>query len=70
MATALVAAATTLARNAGAIEIEACPQALAPGERQAGAFVRTGVPSLFLAAGFQPVHAPPRGRGLYLLTLG
>lgn len=69
VARALVAAAITLARDAGANEIEAYPQSVAPGERQAGAFVWTGVPSLFLGSGFQPVHAPPRGRGLYLLTL-
>jgi len=69
VATALVAAAIDLARQAGAHEIEAYPQAVAPGERQAGAFVWTGVPNLFLAAGFRPVHAPVRGRGLYLLAL-
>lgn len=69
VATALVAAAIALARHAGAHEIEAYPQAVAAGERQAGAFVWTGVPGLFLAAGFQPAYAPPRGRGLYLLAL-
>ena len=69
VATTLVAAAIELARQAGAGEIEAYPQAVSPGERQAGAFVWTGVPSLFLAAGFVPEHAPPRGRGLYLLRL-
>ncbi|MFD0738521.1 GNAT family N-acetyltransferase [Lysobacter koreensis] len=69
VATALVAAAVQLARVSGAAEIEAYPQAVRPGERQAGAFIWTGVPSLFLAAGFRPVHAPARGRGLYLLGL-
>ena len=69
VATALVGAAIALARQAGAHEIEAYPQAVAPGERQPGAFVWTGVPSLFLAAGFHPLHAPPRGRGLYLREL-
>lgn len=69
VATALVRAAIGLARQAGAHEIEAYPQAVAPGERQAGAFVWTGVPSLFVTAGFRPEHAPARGRGLYLLAL-
>lgn len=69
VATALVAAAVELARRRGAAEIEAYPQALRPGERQAGAFVWTGVPSLFEPLGFRPVVKPERGRTLYLLSL-
>jgi GNAT superfamily N-acetyltransferase len=67
VATALVAAAVAYARRRGAGEIEAYPQALAPGERQAGAFVWTGVPSLFLAQGFVPLGKATRGRVPYLL---
>ena len=66
VATALVSAAVELARARGAAEIEAYPQALKPGERQPGAFIWTGVPSLFESAGFQPLHKPERGRTLYL----
>ncbi|HSM11185.1 MAG TPA: GNAT family N-acetyltransferase [Lysobacter sp.] len=69
VATALVASAVGLARDRGATEIEAYPQVVRPGERQAGAFVWTGVPSLFESAGFQPLHKPDRGRTLYLLRL-
>ncbi|HUG21748.1 GNAT family N-acetyltransferase [Piscinibacter sp.] len=69
VATALVTAAVGLARASGAVEIEAYPQAVKPGERQAAAFVWTGVPSLFEAAGFDPLHKPERGRTLYLLRL-
>lgn len=69
VATALVAAAVALAKARGAAEIEAYPQAVRPGERQAGAFVWTGVPSLFEAHGFEGQNPPDRGRGLYLLRL-
>ncbi len=69
IARALVAAAVALARRGGAGEIEAYPQALRRGERQAGAFVWTGVPSLFEPLGFRPVHRPARGRCLYVLPL-
>ena len=69
VATALVASAVRLARAGGASEIEAYPQAVEPGERQPGAFVWTGVPSLFESAGFRPLHKPVRGRTLYLLRL-
>lgn len=69
VAKALVSAAIDFARARGAREIEAYPQATAPGERAAAAFVWTGVPSLFEAAGFRPLHAPARGRRLYLLPL-
>jgi len=69
VATALVASAVRLARAGGASEIEAYPQAVEPGERQPGAFVWTGVPSLFESAGFRPLHKPGRGRTLYLLRL-
>ena len=69
VATALVASAVRLARARGASEIEAYPQAVKPGERQPGAFVWTGVPSLFESAGFEPLHKPVRGRTLYLLRL-
>lgn len=69
VATALVAAAIDFAAASGATEIEAYPQILKPGERQAGAFVWTGVPALFEPLGFQPVIRPERGRGLYLRTL-
>lgn len=70
VATALVKSAVELARASGAAEIEAYPQALKPGERQAGAFVWTGVPALFEPLGFKPVFKPDRGRALYLRTLG
>ena len=69
VATALVAAAIAHARASGASEIEAYPQIVAPGQRQAGAFVWTGVPSLFEARGFEPVTDQVRGRALYLLRL-
>lgn len=69
VATALVSSAIAHARKQGASELEAYPQAVADGARQAGAFVWTGVPSLFEAHGFMPVHAPERGRCLYLLDL-
>ena len=69
IASALVAAAVDLARMRGACEIEAYPQAVRPGERQAGAFVWTGVPSLFEAAGFSPVSRPGRGHRLHVLEL-
>lgn len=69
VATALVAAAVDLARKHRATEIEAYPQTVNPGERQAGAFVWTGVPSLFEPLGFRPLHRPRRGRMLYLLPL-
>jgi GNAT superfamily N-acetyltransferase len=69
VARALVAAAIEFARRGGAREIEAYPQAVRAGERQAGAFVWTGVPALFEPWGFRPVHAPDRGRGLWLLAL-
>ncbi len=69
IATALVAAAVELARRKGAHEIEAYPQAVADGKREAGAFVWTGVPSLFEAQGFAAVHRPERGRCLYVLAL-
>ena len=42
---------------------------LAPGERQAGAFVWTGVPALFEPLGFAPATHARRGRALYLLRL-
>jgi GNAT superfamily N-acetyltransferase len=67
VATTLVAAAVEFAHSCGAIEIEAYPQTVRPGERQAGAFVWTGVPALFEPLGFRPVVKPERGRGLYLL---
>jgi GNAT superfamily N-acetyltransferase len=67
VARALVAAAIEYARARGASEIEAYPQALAPGERQAGAFVWTGVPALFTPLGFRPLFPAKRGRNLYLL---
>lgn len=69
VATALVEAAIALARRSGACDIEAYPQAVGPGERMAGAFVWTGVPSLYERHGFRPVHAPERGRGLFVLPL-
>jgi GNAT superfamily N-acetyltransferase len=69
IAKALVLAAVDLARSRGAREIEAYPQATAPGERAIAAFVWTGVPSLFEAASFKPLHKPDRGRCLYLLQL-
>ncbi|RPE81975.1 GNAT family N-acetyltransferase [Vulcaniibacterium tengchongense] len=69
VARALVGAAVAYARECGAAEIEAYPQAVRPGERQPGAFVWTGVPSLFEACGFEPLRPVPRGRGLYLLRL-
>ncbi len=67
---ALVAGAVALARDAGAREIEAYPQSLDPGERQAGAFVWTGVPGLYEPLGFQRQSPPGRGHALYLLKLG
>ncbi|HZH44466.1 MAG TPA: GNAT family N-acetyltransferase [Lysobacter sp.] len=66
---ALVNAAIALARSRGAREIEAYPQAVAPGTRQAGAFVWTGVPSMFERHGFRPFGAPGPGRRLYVLPL-
>ncbi|WP_206860950.1 GNAT family N-acetyltransferase [Lysobacter changpingensis] len=69
VARALVAAAVELARHGGATEIEAYPQSLAPGERQAGAFVWTGVPSLYEPLGFRRLGPPGRGRALHLLEL-
>lgn len=69
VARALVAAAVEFAREQGARELEAYPQALGPGERQAGAFVWTGVPALFEPLGFRPLIKPGRGRTLYLLSL-
>jgi GNAT superfamily N-acetyltransferase len=69
VATALVAAAVEHARASAAVEIEAYPQIVAPGERQAGAFVWTGVPALFERHGFEPVTNQVRGRAPYLLQL-
>lgn len=68
IATALVAAAVEHARAHGASEIEAYPQAVKPGERQAGAFVWTGVPGLFEPLGFRPLRQAARGRTPYLLV--
>lgn len=65
----LVAAAVEFAKACGAAEIEAYPQVVRAGERQAGAFVWTGVPGLFEPLGFRPVVKPERGRSLYLLPL-
>ncbi|MET3930734.1 GNAT superfamily N-acetyltransferase [Lysobacter sp. OAE881] len=70
VARALVAAAVELARQRGATEVEAYPQSLPPGERQAGAFVWTGVPSLYEPLGFRRQGEPGRGRALFLLKLG
>lgn len=70
VARALVAAAVELARQRGATEVEAYPQSLAPGEQQAGAFVWTGVPSLYEPLGFRRQGEPGRGRALFLLKLG
>jgi len=69
VARALVIGAVELARLRGAGEVEAYPQSLRPGERQAGAFVWTGVPSLYEPLGFRRQGPPGRGRALYLLTL-
>ncbi|BDU17103.1 GNAT family N-acetyltransferase [Lysobacter auxotrophicus] len=69
VARALVAGAIDLARQQGAEEVEAYPQSLDPGERQGGAFVWTGVPSLYEPLGFQRQGPPGRGRALYLLKL-
>jgi len=69
VARALVAGAVELAQRRGAAEIEAYPQSLAPGERQAGAFVWTGVPALYEPLGFVRQTDPGRGRSLYLLRL-
>lgn len=67
--TALVAAAVDHARLHRASEIEAYPQSVAPGQRQAAAFVWTGVPALFDRLGFRPLGEPGPGRRLYLLQL-
>lgn len=69
VARSLVRAAVEFARSQGATEVEAYPTALAPGERQAGAFVWTGVPSLYEPLGFRPLGPVGRGRALYLLHL-
>lgn len=69
VATSLVEAAITLARGHDAREIEAYPQVVRPGERAAGAFIWTGVPSLYERHGFRPAHAVERGRGLFVLSL-
>lgn len=69
MAAALVAAAVEMARDRGATEVEAYPQVVQPGQRPPGAFVWTGVPSVFEAVGFAPLHKPDRGRTLYLRRL-
>lgn len=61
-------AATALARLAGAHVARLIRKRWAPASARR-VIVWTGVPSLFLAAGFVPEHAPPRGRGLYLLTM-
>ena len=66
VASALVEAAVAFARKLGAEEIAAYPQAVDSGKHQAAAFAWTGVPSLFVAQGFKPVHAGGRGRQLYL----
>jgi hypothetical protein len=60
---ALVAAAVELAPERGATEVEEYPQSMAPGERQAGALVWTGVASLYEPLAFagranQDVAAP------------
>lgn len=70
VARALVASAVEFARTQGAVEIEAYPASLKPGERQAGAFVWTGVPALYEPLGFRPTHPGDRGRTLHLLRLG
>jgi len=67
VARALVAGAVELARRRGAREVEAYPQSLGPRERQAGAFVWTGVPALYEPLGFRRQNTPGRGRALYLL---
>ena len=67
VATALVEAAVALASERGAREIEAYPQVVVPGSRQAGAFVCTGVPALYERLGFVAPRPAPRGRVLYLL---
>ena len=68
IATALVTAAVEHARVHGATEIEAYPQSVKPGERQAGAFVWTGVPGLFEPLGFRPLYLRAQGRTPYLLV--
>ena len=67
VATALVDAAVALALERGASEIEAYPQVVQPGQRQAGAFVWTGVPALYERAGFTTPLPRDKGRVLYLL---
>jgi len=67
VARALVAGAIELARRNGAREVEAYPQSVDPGERQAAAFVWTGVPALYEPFGFRRQNTPGRGRALYLL---
>ena len=67
VATALVDAAVALAFERGAREIEAYPQVVQRGQRQAGAFVWTGVPALYERAGFTAPLPRDKGRVLYLL---
>ena len=67
VATTLVDAAVALALERGASEIEAYPQAVQPGQRQAGAFVWTGVPALYERAGFSAPLPRDKGRVLYPL---
>ena len=67
VATALVDAAVALAFERGASEIEAYPQVVQPGQRQAGAFVWTGVPALYERVGFTAPLPRGKGRVLYLL---
>lgn len=69
IARALVASAVELARTQGAGEVEAYPTSLAVGERQAGAFLWTGVPALYEPLGFVPLRPAGRGRRLYVLRM-
>ena len=67
VATALVDAAVALAFERGAREIEAYPQVVQAGQRQAGAFVWTRVPALYERVGFTAPLPRDKGRVLYLL---
>ena len=53
VARALLEAAVAYAAKEGAALIEGYPSVVRPGVRQADAFVHTGVPALFKAAGFR-----------------
>lgn len=68
VASALLAGAVRYAREQGARHVEGYPVPAKGGAQQAAAFVWTGLPQLFAAAGFRPLERPAGARPVYRLS--